>query len=99
MKYLTIGSRGDEVKALQKALNNYSENLPLDGVYSSRTAEAVMRVQQKLREPAINGNAVAAFQKKIKVVLPYVEKVVAAPTITPLQLKAEAGQKKVKTED
>ncbi len=43
---LSYGSRGDDVKKLQKSLNANGYNLAVDGIYGPKTQEAVRKYQQ-----------------------------------------------------
>jgi len=49
---LKVGSSGDTVRRLQRALTASGTRAPVDGVFSSKTAKAVARFQRKSRLPA-----------------------------------------------
>ena len=44
---LKLGSKGEQVKRLQKFLNWYGENIKVDGIYGEKTKKAVMDFQRK----------------------------------------------------
>ena len=44
---LSMGAQGDDVKALQEALNKNGANLTVDGIYGTNTANAVVSYQKK----------------------------------------------------
>ena len=46
MAYLSHGCKGEKVRQLQSALNRAGSNLEVDGVYGSKTANAVRNFQE-----------------------------------------------------
>ena len=46
MSYLSKGSKGDNVRKLQTALNRAGANLTVDGSYGARTEQAVRNFQE-----------------------------------------------------
>lgn len=73
-KGLGIGSRGDEVKKLQKELNNYlkdSEKLIVDGILGPKTEAAIKKLQKELgvKQTGVWDDATKAAQKYGKFVL------------------------------
>ena len=46
MSYLSKGSKGEEVKKLQSALNRAGANLTVDGSYGTKTEQAVRNFQE-----------------------------------------------------
>lgn len=62
---LKVGSRGEAVKTLQKALNDMSYNVSVDGVYGPQTKAAVVKFQQRFPELADDG----IFGPKTKAVM------------------------------
>lgn len=59
MGMLSKGSKGEEVRKLQTALNRAGSNLTIDGVYGSKTEQAVRNFQEDngLKMDGICGNA------------------------------------------
>ncbi len=47
MSYLSKGSKGDDVRKLQSALNRAGANLTPDGIYGAQTEQAVRKFQTK----------------------------------------------------
>lgn len=47
MAYLSQGSRGEDVRKLQTALNRAGSNLTVDGIYGPKTTNAVRNFQVK----------------------------------------------------
>ncbi|MBM6617878.1 peptidoglycan-binding domain-containing protein [Bacillus suaedaesalsae] len=62
---LKVGSRGEAVKTLQKALNDMSYNVAVDGVYGPNTKAAVVKFQERFPELANDG----VFGPKTKTVM------------------------------
>jgi peptidoglycan hydrolase-like protein with peptidoglycan-binding domain len=61
---LKVGSAGEDVRRLQRALTASGKRTPVDGVYSTRTAKAVARFQRKNGLPptgVVTGAVWAAF--------------------------------------
>src|SRR5437868_3514059 len=52
---LRLGSKGDDVTALQNKLNTLGEAIPVNGDFGPRTAEAVKRFQLKNNLQPANG--------------------------------------------
>ncbi|PMC38556.1 hypothetical protein CJ195_08830 [Bacillus sp. UMB0899] len=62
---LKVGSRGEAVKTLQKALNDMSYNMTVDGIYGSQTKDAVIKFQERFPELKNDG----VFGPKTKAVM------------------------------
>ncbi|KAA0547040.1 peptidoglycan-binding protein [Bacillus sp. BGMRC 2118] len=62
---LKVGSRGEAVKTLQKALNDMSYNVAVDGVYGPQTKAAVIKFQERFPELVNDG----IFGPKTKAVM------------------------------
>ena len=63
---LRVGSRGADVRELQRILRKRGLKVTLDGAYGKRTSEAVKVLQRRFKLPA-NGVANAAFLKRLGV--------------------------------
>ncbi|WP_175638956.1 peptidoglycan-binding domain-containing protein [Metabacillus schmidteae] len=62
---LKVGSRGEAVKTLQKALNDMSYNVTVDGIYGPQTKGAVIKFQERFPELKNDG----IFGPKTKAVM------------------------------
>lgn len=62
---LKMGSRGEGVKTLQKALNDMSYDVTVDGIYGPETKEAVIKFQKRFPDLVNDG----IFGPKTKAVM------------------------------
>lgn len=62
---LKMGSRGEGVKTLQKALNDMSYDVTVDGIYGLETKEAVIKFQKRFPDLVNDG----IFGPKTKAVM------------------------------
>lgn len=68
MSYLSRGSKGEEVRKLQTALNRAGATLTVDGVYGAKTQQAVRNFQEDHNIKPLDG---IAGPKTMEALAPY----------------------------